>query len=143
MATLLDGGNTKFMSTTLPNVGLAVTRLLSLPLSELERYRNKHVYISSFGISQREILDSVQRATNTTDKDWTIEHTKSDIVMEKAKSKFETGDMTEIAAWVYATNIKESFGGDYAASGRAVAHVVLGLPDKDLNAVTAEVISGM
>lgn len=38
----------------------------------LENLRNKVVYLSSFTVSQREMLESVLRVTGTTETDWSI-----------------------------------------------------------------------
>lgn len=64
-ADLLSGGTAKFNTTTMSTTALAIARLLSWPVvadggPALSDYGNKFVYISSFTVSQRDILDSVQ-----------------------------------------------------------------------------------
>ena len=59
-------------TTTLLQVGREVTKLLELPLSTLERYRNNFVYIHSFNVSQRHVLQAFEKVTGTTEKDWQI-----------------------------------------------------------------------
>jgi len=61
---LLNGGIAKFNTTNLATVGLAVARILSLPIASasgasLSDFGNRFIYISSFLTSQREILDVV------------------------------------------------------------------------------------
>jgi hypothetical protein len=65
----------------IPTVGLAIARSLCLPINSpsgpsLADYANIFIYISFFHTTQREILDAVQKVTNTTDSDWAI--TKAD-----------------------------------------------------------------
>ena len=83
--TFFDDGNTRVNTSTWPQCGRAVANLLSLKILPddddddddadngsacfLSRYRNQSVYISSFNVSQREMLDSVMRVTGTTVRD--------------------------------------------------------------------------
>ena len=67
-ANLLSGGMETFNTTMMSTTALAIARLLSLPIASnggpaLSDYGNKFVYISSFRVSQRDILDSVQVRT--------------------------------------------------------------------------------
>ena len=68
-ASLYAGAEGKFNTTTLKQVGRGVAALLSLPDAQLEGYKNSPVYLSSFCVSQRDILDAVIRATGTKDSD--------------------------------------------------------------------------
>jgi NmrA-like family len=78
--TFFDDGNTKIHHSTWPQVGRAVASLLSLPIKSegggacLEHLRNKHLYISSYCASRKEIFDSVLRVTGESEKDWKISH---------------------------------------------------------------------
>jgi hypothetical protein len=79
-ATFFDDGETKISSSTWPQVGRAVAALLSLPIKPeggnvercLENFKNKVVYVNSFNISQKDMLDSVLRVTGDKLEDWTI-----------------------------------------------------------------------
>jgi hypothetical protein len=77
--TLFDDGETKISMSTWSQVGRAVASLLSLPIHPegqdnknrcLDRFRNSQVYVSSFTVSQKDILDSVLRVTQTSLDDW-------------------------------------------------------------------------
>ncbi|KAM7204729.1 hypothetical protein V8F20_003513 [Naviculisporaceae sp. PSN 640] len=76
-------GQTRINTTTHPQVGRAVASFLSLPIyptsptetsPTISKWFNKPLHISSFYISQREMLDSIQRVTGTSDADWTIKY---------------------------------------------------------------------
>lgn len=84
--TFFDDGNTRINTSTLPQCGRAVARLLGLKILPddggdrtpcLSHYRNRFVYVSSFKISQREMLDSILRVTGTEMRDWKISHEDS------------------------------------------------------------------
>lgn len=80
--TFYDDGNTRHNTSTWDICGKAVAKVLQLPISSdkgpsLNDYKNDFLYISSFALSQRDMLDSIHRVQGTTDKDWMIE--KEDI----------------------------------------------------------------
>jgi len=137
-ATLLSGGTAKFNTTNLPTVGLAVARLLSLPIestdggASLSDFANRFVYIRSFLISQREILSAVQRVTGTTDADWTIEHIDAQEFMDQGAEKLAKGDFMGTVNLLYGSTMKEGAGGNYE-SVRGVSNGVLRLPEEDLD----------
>lgn len=73
-------------------VGKAVAALLSLPINSketssevcLEDFRNKVIYIRSFTVSQKDMLQSALRVTGTNESDWTISK-------ESAHERYSTG----------------------------------------------------
>lgn len=90
--TLFDDGETKINTSTWPQIGRAVASLLSLPIrpegedkdKSLERFRNSQVYVSSFLVSQTEMLESVLRVTKTGIEDWKV-------AKEPVKDRFTGG----------------------------------------------------
>ena len=144
-ALLLDGGNAKFNTTNIGAVGLAIARLLSLPVTSssgvsLSDFENKFVYISSFLVSQRDILDAVQKVTKTTDSDWTITHTDGQAWIDEGPAKIDRGDFTGMLNIVYGNTMTEGHGGDYETT-KGVSNGVLRLPEESLEATVRDVIS--
>lgn len=140
--TLYDDGKTAIQSSTWPQTGRAVASLLSLkelPEDEndtsatLSQFKNKPVYISSFRVSQRDILDSVQRVTGTTDGDWDIGYEATPERYQKGLKVMQQGDMRGHAMAMYARVFYPSGGGDYGAK---LHNDVLGLETEDLDAAT-------
>lgn len=91
--TMVDDGTTRINTSTWEQCGRAVKALLSLkelPEDEadagptLARWRNQPLYISSFLVSQRDILDSINRVAGTTDADWKIGH-------EESRARYQRG----------------------------------------------------
>lgn len=107
-------GGTKANTSTLKQTADGTAGLLSLPDNELAKYKNQPFYISSFYITQREMLDSVQRVTKTTDSDWTIDNRDIVQVAQDCDEVLKSG--TDIPAMVtkyYSSHFRQGFGGDY------------------------------
>lgn len=91
-AQFFSHGLTKTYITTAAQVGRAVAALLALPITaapspspsatSLNDYANAFIYVKSFLLSQRDVLDAVQRATQTSDAEWTVENMDVDTAIE-------------------------------------------------------------
>jgi hypothetical protein len=138
-ATLLDEGTTKFNSTTLRTVGLAVARMLGQPEEWLEKHGNGFVYISSVRISQKDLLESVQRVTETKDKDWDVVHKSAKQEMEDAKAALAVGNWPGAIGMLYAAICVEGLGGDYEST-RGLSNKELGLPEENLDEIIKEAL---
>jgi hypothetical protein len=109
-ATFFDDGNAKINTSTWEQCGKALARLLSLkelPEDENDKsvtvssWRNKPFYISSFLVSQREMLDSVHRVMKTTDAAWEISFEKSDERYAKGLADLKQGQRLGFARALY------------------------------------------
>jgi hypothetical protein len=109
---------------------------LSLPESgaspSLQDWKNKPVYIDSWKMSQRDILDSLHRVLGTTDKDWTIAHEATDKRYQDGLKELQGGDFTGFAKAIYARIFFKDGSGDYEST-RGLANGVLGLPKEDFD----------
>ena len=141
-ATLYDSGLTPFNTTTLPTAALAVARLLALPASTLVTFQNRFVYVSSFRLTQRDILSSVQRITGTTDTDWKIEQMGAQAWMDDGRERMAKGDFLGGMNLVYGNVFKEGNGGDYETS-RGLSNGFLGLEKEDLDEVVGRTLMEM
>jgi len=112
--------------TDIDTVALAIVRLLSLPAAELNKYANKHVYISSALVSQPEIFAAVKKVTNTTDAEWQISHASVDDRINEGKKKLAAGNPMGPVDLVYGYGMKDGFGGDYETT-KGLDNEVLGL----------------
>jgi hypothetical protein len=136
-ATLLSGGTAKFNTTNLSTAALSIVRLLALPITSssgpsLSDYGNRLVYVSSFRTSQREILDSVQRVTGTSDSDWTITNRDAQEYIEEGAAKVANGDIWGMVNVLYGSVMKGDLGGDYEST-RGLSNTALDLPKEDLD----------
>ena len=144
-ARFFDEGTTKTNTTTLAQVGRAVAKLLSLPITagdsspSLSDYKNGYLYISSFLTTQREILSSVQRVTGTTDKDWTIsKQPVQEVIAEGWQSFNATGQPISLIPVMYGVYFSAGQGGNYE---HKTANKALGLPVEDLDEATRDALS--
>lgn len=124
-------------------VGRAVAALLSLPVNSagsnadlaLEDLRNKVVYICSFTVSQRDMLESVLRVTGTKEDDWTI-------TSEPIKDRFlqgvegvKQGRRSDLAKVMYGRIFFPDGCGDFEHS-KGTLNRSLGLPEEDIDTAT-------
>jgi hypothetical protein len=97
-AVFFDDGNTKINTSTWKLSGDAVANIVALPVEKLEaKWKNKSFFVSSFRVSQREMLDSVHRVLGTSDKDWTIEYQSTKQRYEDGNRDMQKGDFTGFA----------------------------------------------
>ncbi|KAF9869760.1 hypothetical protein CkaCkLH20_12803 [Colletotrichum karsti] len=137
-AKLFDGGKTKFITTNLATTGKGTAGVLSLPDAELEKYRNKPFYLKSFYISQRDMLDSIQRVTGTTDKDWKIEEPDAAAVVAKAEEDAKKGDHFAGLIAFYVNHMRAGFGGDY--NDKVTDLSKIGLEEENLDETVKRVV---
>jgi hypothetical protein len=135
-----DDGKQPINTTTWPQSGLAVARLLSLPEAELAAFKNKFVYISSFCVSQRDMFDSVLRVTGTKEEDWTISHEDSRERYAGGVKAMQSGDMRGFARAMYTRMFYPDGSGVYE-NLRGLQNELLGLPQEDMDEFTKIAIS--
>ncbi len=136
-ARLFDGGEAKFVTTNIASAGRATAGVLSLPEAELEKFKNKPVYLMSFRVSQRDILESVMRATGTTEADWNIRIVDSAEAVKAAREQLAKGNHSKATDMHYIPHLLEGRGGDYSA--KAVDMAWLGVEPDDLDATVKRV----
>lgn len=160
MATFYDEGDIEISTSTWPQVGTefhtllvrltdvrkvgrAVAALLSLPLQAeaghggqcLSQFKNQVVYVNSFVVSQKDMLASALRVTQSKESDWTISKKAS-------REQFTIGmaDMKEgrkpSANFLYARIFfpGPDGGGDFEHKG--TLNGLLDLPREDLDDAT-------
>lgn len=128
-------GSGRFNTSTISQVARAFAGLLGLPIHaeagkpSLSSFVNDFVYVSSFYITQKELLYAVQRATGTTSSDWTINGKSIDEWTAENKSAVAAGQLMGMAGLTYGAYMGEGRGGDV---NDKLANEVLGLPKEDL-----------
>ncbi|KAH4854311.1 hypothetical protein HBH75_094380 [Parastagonospora nodorum] len=107
---LFDDGAQKINTSTRKQTGSAVAAILSLPLLPkdendksltLNSYRNRMAFVASFALSQRDMLDSLQRVTNTSDSDWNISRVPAKERFAEAKQKIGKGNRAAFGRALY------------------------------------------
>lgn len=135
-------GDAKFNTTTLPQVGRGVSALLTLPDEALQGFKNRAVYLSSFQTSQREILDSVLRATGTKNSDWEVVNQDPEVTIKAARDEVAKGNWQAFIGEFYTAHMQEGRGGNYEAKA-ANDREVLGIQGENLDEVVKRVVAGL
>lgn len=140
--TIFDDGQARINTTTWPQCGRAVASFLGLKKSPeddkdsaptLQQFQNKAIYVSSFLINQREMLESVERVTGTTDADWNIQYESTAKRIQDGRAAFAAGDSKGLAKAYYS----RIFSPDSPATYQKKLHNGLfGLPNEDLDDAT-------
>ncbi|KAL5600467.1 hypothetical protein FOVSG1_008279 [Fusarium oxysporum f. sp. vasinfectum] len=145
--TLFDDGEAKINTSTLAQFGRAAAAIASLKelpndeddkSSTIAQFRNKPVYLSSFYVSQKDILRSVQRVTNTTDADWEIKHESSADRIENGKAMGRSGNIMGLVQAYYSFIF--SPGGQKLKTQDNRHNELLGLPEEDLDGVVKDCV---
>lgn len=143
-----DDGNTLINTSTWEQCGRAIASLLSLkelPDNEedtspsISRWRNRALTISSFQISQRDILDSVNRVKGMTDADWQIQREPSHVRYRRGLDLLKSGHRLGFALALYARIFYPDGGANHEAT-TALDNEILGLPKEDLDEATRRAI---
>jgi hypothetical protein len=146
-ATFFDDGETAISISTWPQVGRAVTALLSLPIKSengntercLEHFKNQIVYVNSFTISQKDMFNSVLRVTGDKPEDWTINKEPARERYASAVKALQGGDRMAYVRMMYTRLFYDDGCGNFEAS-RGVSNEILELPKEDLDEATARAI---
>ena len=126
--------------------GQAVASLLSLPVKgdgsgepALEDWKDAGVTIASFLVSQRDMLDSLNRVLGTEDEDWEITKQPSKERYEEGVKQLQAGDRLGFAKAMYAKIFYPGEGGDYE-TGYELDNAKLSLPKEDLDEATRRAV---
>jgi len=146
--TFFDDGETKITTTTWPQVGRAVASLLSLPIQpegedksrSLQSLKNQVVYVSSFTVSQKDMLDSVLRVTKTSIDDWKITKEPSKERYTQNVQLMMKGDRAGFTKMMYTRVFYPDGCGDVEKS-KGTINELLGLPKEDIDEATKRAIA--
>jgi hypothetical protein len=142
--TFYDDGNTPINTTTGPQCGRAVAALLSLKIFPddehdesvtISRFFNKPFYVSSFKISQRDMLGSVEKVTETSDRDWQISYQPTDERYKEGSEELKQGNSLGFLKAMYARVLSPSGDGLYETHNKP-----LGLLEENLDEATKKAI---
>ena len=134
--TFYDDGAKKINTSTFGLCGDAAAALLE---GELEEWKDKGVHISSFLVSQRDMLDSLHRVLGTSDADWEIGYQPVKERYEEGLAQMQTGDRTGFAKALYARVFFPESNGDYE-TGYGTDNERLGLKKEDLDEATRRTV---
>ena len=141
-ATFYSGGNTKMCPSSWPQTGLAVAKLLSLPISSddknavtLDSLKNGFVNVHSFHVNQRDMFASLLRVTDTKESDWTVEDENVQERYKKGMDLLQSGSRAGFGILLYARPFYDDAQADFVAQG-IDDNSKLGLKEEDLDTYT-------
>ncbi|KAH8830060.1 hypothetical protein DL96DRAFT_1591429 [Flagelloscypha sp. PMI_526] len=133
-AELLDGGITKFHATNVSTIAKAIIATLSTQ-EAYEKTRNQYVRVSSYEVSQWDVLQALERATG---EKWKVTNTDTDLMVKNAQEKLATGAFEELY-----TLIRVAVSGKVGLGKLGkLWNDELGLPKEDLDTVIKLVLDG-
>ncbi|KAK3339872.1 hypothetical protein B0T25DRAFT_523548 [Lasiosphaeria hispida] len=132
-ATLFDDGNTPMTTSTWRQCGRAAAGLLALPEEVIrEKFGNGALYVASFTVSQREMLDGVHRVLGTTDGDWEIKYQGSKERYQEGLEEMKGGSRLGFAKAMYSRGFFPNGGADFEKD-RGLHNGLIGLEKEDLD----------
>lgn len=131
-ATLIDGGESKFVTTNLRQIGRAIIKTLEQP----EKTKNQHVYVSSFVTSQKEILAAAEK---TTGEKWTVENVVGQEKLNNGLEKLGKHDYSGVVDLLQATVLGNFGVGDFSSK---LWNEKLGLEKEDFEETVKTGLSG-
>lgn len=142
--TFFDDGRRVITVSTWDQCGRALASLLSLPESganpSLAQFKNKEVLINSFRVSQRDMLDSLNRILGTSDTDWSITYETTQKRIEDGAAEMADGKLTGFAKMLYGSGfLPTNEQSDFAANMK-LSNEVLGLPKENLDEATQRAV---
>ena len=140
-AVLFDDGTAKVNTSTLAQCGRGVAALLSLPIIKegdgpaLEDWKDGVLYVSSFTVSQRDMLDALHRAMGDSDSDWSITSESAQERTKNALGELQKGSFSGFAQALYTRYFYSNGDGNYGAM-HGLDNERLSLPQEDLDDIT-------
>jgi hypothetical protein len=147
--TFFGDGKVRINSSTWDQCGRAIAKFLSLKelpdddndtSPTVSQWKNKPLYISSFLVSQRDMLDSLNRVQGTTDADWTIEHEDCEDRYARGKKMLAAGDISGFSIALYTRVFYPNGGGNFEEK-QTLANEILQLPQEELDESTRKAIT--
>jgi uncharacterized protein YbjT (DUF2867 family) len=108
--TFYDDGNTKINTSTWGLCGDAVAAILE---GDVEGWADRAVHVSSFLVSQRDMLDSLHRVLGTRDGDWEIGFQGTQERYEEGMREVQEGNRLGFAKAMYAKTFYKDGRGDF------------------------------
>ncbi|CAI6341364.1 unnamed protein product [Periconia digitata] len=149
--TFFDDGKQRLNTITWPQIGRAVANLLSLPILPedgrekegqvvLSSYNNCFVFVSSFALNQREMLDSLNRVMGLSDSDWKITQENSRERVQRAKEMAKAGDNMGFVMLLYTRYYYPGENAGLYEVTHGLENEALGLPKESLDQATKEAV---
>ncbi|KAG0633188.1 hypothetical protein HOY80DRAFT_656103 [Tuber brumale] len=133
-ATLLDGGNIPFSTTTLSDVGQSVVGVLTHP----EETKDRYVFVQSALTTQNKLLAAAEEAAG---EKFAVVHQNTEEVEREGNEKIAKGDFSGFIDLIRRGVWGEGYGGDYSDMLDNAIFGVKVLDDAGVEAVVSGVVA--
>ena len=142
-----NGKSVRQNTSTWPQVGRGVAKLLALKVlpddeqdtgATLSQFRNSFVRVSSFTLSQRDMLDAVHKVLGTSDADWTMRSEEPQKVFDDARQRLFSGERSAFSTFLYSRYFYPDQPALFEQAG--LLNEVLGLTQEDLGDATKQAV---
>ena len=142
--TFIDDGTTKINTSSWPQAGLATARLLGLKehpdgandkSPTISQFKNDFLVVSSFLVSQKDMLESVLRVSGTKESDWKAEYVNHQEQFDKGREQLQAGEQVGFARLLYSRTFFPNGDGNYETR-YGLHNDLLGLPKENIDQVT-------
>lgn len=131
---IYDSGSKPWSTTTIGTAAASVVKVLLKP----EETKNKPIFVASFTVSQRQVLDELEKATGSK---WEVQKMSSAEALKKAadmgNEDYSEGLKLLILMLLYADDVDR--GADFEKNG-LLCNELLGLPAESLAEVVGQVV---
>lgn len=131
-ATIFNEGADTWSTTRLATIGLAVKNALLIP----DKTANQYLFISSFTVSQRQVLTSLENAER---QKWEAIHVDAEEQKRVGLEKMANGDFSGALALIRYINCVHGHGGNFAEYEEG-ANRLLELPEESLDEAVVEIL---
>lgn len=133
-AVIYNEGKDAYSTTTTASVGAALKNALLYS----EETANKYLFISSFHVSQNQILASLEKAT---DKKWDVTYVDAEEQKKIGIEKMKKGDFSGAIGLIRYVNSVKGHGGDYTEY-EEMSNELLGVQGEELDKVVRGIVEG-
>lgn len=131
-ATIFNEGADTWSTTKLATIGLAVKNTLLIP----DKTANQYLFISSFTVSQRQVLTSLENAER---QKWEATHVDAEEQKRVGLEKMANGDFSGALSLIRYINCVHGHGGNFAEYEEC-ANRLLELPEESLDEAVVELL---
>lgn len=133
-AIIYNEGKDAYSTTTIASIGTALKNALLHP----EETANRYLFISSFRVSQNQILASLEKATG---KKWDVTYVDAEEQKRIGIEKMKKGDFSGGVALIRYINSVKGYGGDYGEY-EEISNELLGVQEEDLDEAVRVIVEG-
>jgi hypothetical protein len=112
-ATIWTRGVGKVSTSSVAHTGQTTAAVLSLPENDLCKYKNKAFYVPSFHLTQKELLQAVQKAAGMTGRDWEVDYQDVNDALKDCNEKIQQKGRTAPFVKFFLTHFQNGNGGDF------------------------------